>query len=214
MTTRFSQDLFEQLPIVGILRGFPENILESVIQSVLAGGLANLEITMNSPAAAAQIRHAIACGGTRLNTGAGTVTNRKLLTDALDAGAGFIVTPTVATEVIRECVALGVPVFPGAFSPSEIMTAWDLGATMVKVFPADQLGPSYLRSLKAPLPGVRLMPTGGVDLTNLREFKLAGADAFGIGSPLFQPDRIAAADWTWLTNRCRAFAEQFRGGPL
>jgi 2-dehydro-3-deoxyphosphogluconate aldolase/(4S)-4-hydroxy-2-oxoglutarate aldolase len=105
---------------------------------------------------------------------------------------------------------LKVPIFPGAFSPTEIQHAWELGATMVKIFPADALGPGYLRSLKAPLPHLKLMPTGGVDATTLAAYAQAGADAFGVGSPLFRAERLAADDWEWLRNQCRAFAEAYR----
>jgi 2-dehydro-3-deoxyphosphogluconate aldolase/(4S)-4-hydroxy-2-oxoglutarate aldolase len=133
----------------------------------------------------------------------------QLLDEALAAGAGFVVTPTLVPAVIERCVQLKVPVFPGAFSPTEIQQAWEMGATMVKIFPADAFGPGYLRSLKAPLPHLKLMPTGGVDVTTLAAYAQAGADAFGVGSPLFRAERIAANDWEWLRNQCRAFAAAY-----
>ena len=210
MSAPFSTKLFEQLPIVGILRGLPAEKLRHVVEAVRDGGLTNLEITMNTPGAAEQIRSAREIAGGALNIGAGTVTNLQSLDDALAAGASFIVTPTLVPAVIERCVQLKVPVFPGAFSPTEIQQAWELGATMVKIFPADALGPSYLRSLKAPLPHLKLMPTGGVDVDTLAAYAQAGADAFGVGSPLFRAERIAADDWEWLRNQCRAFAEVYR----
>ena len=206
MSAPFSTKLFEQLPIVGILRGLPAEKLRHVVEAVRDGGLTNLEITMNTPGAADQIRAAREIAGSALNIGAGTVTNLQSLEDAFSAGASFIVTPTLVPAVIERCVQLKVPVFPGAFSPTEIQSAWELGATMVKIFPADTLGPGYLRSLKAPLPHLKLMPTGGVDVTTLAAYAQAGADAFGVGSPLFRAERIAACDWEWLRNQCRAFA--------
>src|SRR5471030_355070 len=209
MSAPFSTKLFEQLPIVGILRGLPAKKLRPVVEAVREGGLTNLEITMNTPGAVNQIRAAREIAGSALNIGAGTVTNLQSLDDALSAGASFIVTPTLMPAVIERCVRLKVPIFPGAFSPTEIQQAWELGATMVKIFPADTLGPGYLRSLKAPLPHLKLMPTGGVDVTTLSAYAQAGADAFGVGSPLFRAERIAADDWEWLRNQCRAFAEAY-----
>jgi 2-dehydro-3-deoxyphosphogluconate aldolase/(4S)-4-hydroxy-2-oxoglutarate aldolase len=210
MSTPFSPELFRQLPIVGILRGLPASRLRSVVEAVCDGGLTNLEITMNTPGAADQIKVAREIAGVALNIGAGTVTDLRLLEEALAAGASFIVTPTVVAPVIERCGQLKVPVFPGAFSPTEIVRAWELGATMVKIFPAEFLGPAYLRSLKAPFPHLKLMPTGGVDVATLDAYAKAGADAFGVGSPLFRAERIAAQDWEWLRNQCRVFAEAYR----
>jgi 2-dehydro-3-deoxyphosphogluconate aldolase/(4S)-4-hydroxy-2-oxoglutarate aldolase len=214
MKGHFNSPRFEAIPLVGILRGIAPEKLRSVVEAALGGGLVNLEITMNSIGAADQIRVAREIAGDRMNVGAGTVTSLGLLTEAVDAGASFIVTPTITVPVIEKCVEWGIPVFPGAFSPTEVVRARDLGATMVKVFPADVLGPSYIRSLKAPLPDLRLMPTGGVDLTTLGAFAEAGADAFGVGSPLFRPERIAAGDWDWLQKQCRLFAEACRAAMI
>jgi len=210
MSTPFSQELFQQLPIVGILRGLPATSLRPVVEAVCDGGLTNLEITMNTPGVADQIQVVREIAGSALNLGAGTVTDLRLLEDALSAGASFIVTPTVAVPVIERCRQLQVPVFPGAFSPTEIVRAWELGATMVKIFPADFPGPAYLRSLKGPLPHLKLMPTGGVDVATLEAYAKAGADAYGVGSALFRAERMAAEDWEWLRNQCRAFAEAYR----
>ena len=160
---------------------------------------------MGSPKTPEQIREARSVAGDKMCLGAGTVLNLKLLEQALAAGASFIVTPTTNSEVIRECVRLKIPVFSGAYSPAEIVTAWDLGATMVKVFPAETLGPNYVKEVKAPLPQVKLMPTGGVDLKTISTYKKAGADGFGIGGPLFDRGRIESGDWKWVEAQCRAF---------
>jgi 2-dehydro-3-deoxyphosphogluconate aldolase/(4S)-4-hydroxy-2-oxoglutarate aldolase len=206
----FSSSLFQQLPIVGILRGLPTETLESVIEAVSAGGLTNLEVTMNTSGAVEQIRRARELVGKMMNIGAGTVTTTALLQEALDAGATFIVTPTLVTAVVRRCVELGVPVFPGACSPSEILQCWELGATMVKIFPAEVLGPGYVRALKGPFPQIKMMPTGGVAAQTLPVYAKAGADAFGVGSPLFRAERIAAADWDWVRRQCAALGEAYR----
>lgn len=210
MKTSFSNELFQELPIVGILRGFASDLLPEILGAAIRGGLRNIEITMNTPGAGQQIREAVVLAESRLNIGAGTVINRQLLDEALAAGASFVVTPTVEPAIIRECVQGKIPVFPGAFSPTEIVTAWELGATMVKVFPAESLGPGYIRSVKAPLPHIKLLPTGGVDLKTLSAFLKAGADGFGVGSPLFDRGRIESRDWPWLEARCREFAETYR----
>jgi 2-dehydro-3-deoxyphosphogluconate aldolase/(4S)-4-hydroxy-2-oxoglutarate aldolase len=197
------------LPIVGILRGFSTKQVSEIVPAALRGGLRNLEITMGSPETPAQIREARRIAGDRMCIGAGTVLNLELLEKALDAGASFIVTPIVNTDVIIKCVTHKIPIFPGAYSPTEILHAWELGATMVKVFPAETLGPGYIKAIKAPLPQVKLMPTGGVDLKTLAAYKKAGADGFGVGSPLFDRGRVEAGDWNWIETQCRAFVEAY-----
>lgn len=205
----FCADKLDRMPIVGILRGFPLEQIRRIVEAACAGGLLNLEITMNSAGAASQIRAAVEVAGGCCNVGAGTVLDLETLEAALKAGASFIVTPTVQVKVIEACRERAVPVFPGALSPAEVVGAWDLGATMVKIFPAESVGPGYIRSLKAPFPGIKLMPTGGVDLETLPLFMAAGADAFGVGSPIFSKDKIAAGDWAWLEGRCRAFCGRY-----
>ena len=212
MNPSFSAALFQELPIVGILRGFTLVQMRKIVQAALRGGLRNIEITMNTPGAASQLREAVAVAEGRGNIGAGTVINPELLDQALGAGAAFVVTPTVEPKVIVECVNQKVPVFPGAFSPTEVVRAWDLGATMVKIFPAECVGPNHIRALKAPLPHIKLLPTGGVDLKTLADYLKAGADGFGIGSPLFDRQRVESGDWTWVEAQCRAFAEAYRQG--
>jgi 2-dehydro-3-deoxyphosphogluconate aldolase/(4S)-4-hydroxy-2-oxoglutarate aldolase len=210
MSASFSQTLFQELPIVGILRGFTLEQMTELVRAAVRGGLKNIEITMNTPDAARQIRAAVAVAEGQLNIGAGTVINLELLDQALFAGAAFVVTPTVEPKVIAECVARKIPVFPGALTPTEVVRAWELGAMMVKIFPAESVGPGYIRALKAPLPHIKLLPTGGVDLKTLPDFLKAGADGFGIGSPLFNRQRIDSCDWAWLEAQCRAFAETCR----
>jgi 2-dehydro-3-deoxyphosphogluconate aldolase/(4S)-4-hydroxy-2-oxoglutarate aldolase len=209
MTTSFSRALFQELPIVGILRGFTLGQVTEIVRAALRGGLRNIEITMNTPDAGRQLCEAVLIAEDGLNVGAGTVTNLAILAQALAAGASFVVTPTIEPKVVTECVNQKIPVFPGALSPTEVVRAWELGATMVKVFPAESVGPGYIHALKAPLPHIKLLPTGGVDLKTLPDFVKAGADGFGIGSPLFNRQRIESGDWTWVEAQCRAFAETY-----
>ncbi len=212
MSSSFNDALFRETPVVGILRFFPREQVEKLVPAVLAGGVCHLEVTMNSAGAEDLIRLARELVGEGGNVGAGTVTTLDELRRALGAGASFIVTPIVVPEVIRACVALGVPVMPGAMTPTEIFTAWELGATLVKVFPADSLGPGFIKAVKAPLPQVRLMPTGGVTVETLPAFQRAGADAFGVGGPLFDPRQAAAGNWDWFQHQASRFAAAYRAG--
>lgn len=207
MTAAFDQALFRKLPVVGILRFFKQAEVERLVPASMDGGLANIEVTMNSQGAADLIRLTCRLMGSRGNVGAGTVTTVELLDQALGAGASFIVTPAVIPEVIRACIDRKVPVMPGALSPTEILTAWRMGASLVKVFPADQLGPGHIKAIKAPFPEIPLMPTGGVTVETLPAFKKAGAEAFGVGSPLFDAKQVAAGNWGWFRDQAARFAE-------
>ena len=210
MKNEFHRARFDELPVVGILRGFAADDVERIVESAVRGGLKNIEITMNSPGAEVLIRLTRRVAGGSMNVGAGTVLDETQLDAALDAGAGFIVTPVLNERVIRRCVEREVPIFPGAYTPTEIARAWEAGATMVKVFPADQLGPGYIKNLKAPLPHIALMPTGGVSLETLEAFVRAGASAVGVGSPLFHSERVRRQDWAWIESQCRAFTQAWQ----
>lgn len=201
---------FNALPLVGILRGCSPEHLPHILDAVRNGGLRYLEITMNTPDAEDQIRAAIQLSENSLSIGAGTVTSLALVDRALAAGATFIVTPSLNPDVVRRCIESKIPIFPGAFTPTEIVTAWELGATAVKIFPAELTGPKYIRALRGPLPEIPLMPTGGVDLATLPAFIEAGASAFGIGSPLFRKDRLEARDWPWLEQQTGAFVQTYQ----
>lgn len=202
---------FRAMPLVAILRNLRIDAIAPVVESLVAGGFMALEITMNSPGAAAQIRAATAAACSRIDVGAGTVTNLLELDEACAAGARFIVTPVVVPDVVAACVQRSLPVLPGAFTPTEVYQAHRLGATMVKLFPAHRLGPGYLRDLKAPLPHIPVLATGGITPKALPEYARAGADGFGIGSPLLAPDRLARQDWPWLEVRAREFCAAWRG---
>jgi 2-dehydro-3-deoxyphosphogluconate aldolase/(4S)-4-hydroxy-2-oxoglutarate aldolase len=180
-------------------------VLQQVIPLYLRAGLTTLEITMNSAGAKDMIRYAREHFPTELNVGAGTVCTIEDLDRALDAGAQFIVTPILNKQVIKTCVKEGVPVFPGAYTPTEIYKAWSLGAAMVKIFPATALGPSYIKDVKAPLPNIKLLPTGGVGLENIHLFRQAGADGYGIGSQLFDKTLIQEQNWKALSHHFESF---------
>jgi len=201
----FSWDIFNKLPIVGILRGFDADLTVEIAVAAMERGLTTLEVTMNTAGAAEQIAALLEATKGEMNIGAGTVRSLEELDQALQAGAMFIVTPTVLPEVIERCVKQDIPVFPGAFTPTEIHRAWTAGASMVKLFPAGQFGPSYIKIVKAPLDDVKILATGGVRLSNVKEYIDAGADAFGLGTPLFRRERMEDRDWAWLGGQIQGF---------
>ncbi|HZN58202.1 MAG TPA: bifunctional 4-hydroxy-2-oxoglutarate aldolase/2-dehydro-3-deoxy-phosphogluconate aldolase [Planctomycetota bacterium] len=206
----FSWQAFNELPVIGILRGFTAEEVDPILTALARGGLKNVEITMNSEGAEDQIRLARRVAGGQMNVGAGTVCGLADLQRALEAGAEFIVAPVVVPEVIQKCREASVPIIPGAFTPTEIHRAWELGADLVKVFPADVLGPAYIQSVKAPLPSVKLLPTGGITVESLAKYRRAGADGFGVGSPLVPRTRVVARDWAWIEAEARRFGEAYR----
>ena len=156
-------------------------------QALVAGGVHAVEFTFTNPAAAGAITAAREAMGLQALIGAGSVLDAETARVAILAGAAFVVTPTVSLPVIAMCQRYGVATIIGAFTPTEILTAWAGGATYVKVFPANVGGPRYLRDVMAPLPQVKLVPTGGVDLENAGEFIRAGAVAVALGSNLVSP---------------------------
>lgn len=206
----FSWQRFQDMPVVGVIRNLPPDAAAEIFPLYAAAGLTTLEITMNTPGAEDMIRDGLAQYGGRLNIGAGTVCNTKELDSALKAGAQFIVTPLVDQEVIRACVSAHIPVFPGAFTATEVYSAWALGAGIVKLFPATTLGPGYIRDLKGPFPKIRLMPTGGVSPENAVSFLEAGAIGLGMGGQLFDPALIREKNWSGLQTRFEMLVNSIR----
>lgn len=204
----FSWPLFQRAPLVGIIRNVSFENVKRILPIYREAGLTTVEITMNTPGAADMIEYALANESHGLNIGAGTVCDKDDLAEALEAGAQFIVTPVINKKVVKSCVKKGVPIFPGAFSPTEIYNAWTLGATMVKIYPATSLGPDYIKDLKAPMKQLRLLPTGGVGLENMTEFMAAGADGLGIGSQLFDKKLIENQDWDGLKAHFSQFVQK------
>ncbi|UBU08998.1 bifunctional 4-hydroxy-2-oxoglutarate aldolase/2-dehydro-3-deoxy-phosphogluconate aldolase [Nonomuraea gerenzanensis] len=171
------------LPVIAIVRAAESRHLEAVLETLAGAGVRAMEITMTTPGAAEAIRWATGLQGVAV--GAGTVLDAASARRAVDAGAGYLITPAVLPEVIAEGRRLGVPVLPGAFTPTEIMQAWSQGAAMVKVFPAGAAGgPGYIKDVRAPLPHIPLVPTGGIRIEDVPGYLRAGARAVGMGSPL------------------------------
>src|SRR2546428_6378096 len=191
--------------IVAVVRSPDSSQLVEVVRALADGGVTVVEITMSVPNALdvlRQVRHAL---GDRLLLGAGTVLDAETARAVLLAGAEYIVAPTVNLDVIRLCRRYDKLVMPGAFTPTEILSAWESGADIVKVFPAEAVGPAFFKALRGPLPQVRLMPTGGVDLSTAAAFLRAGACCLGVGSQLVEPRAIAERNF----DRIRELAGQY-----
>jgi 2-dehydro-3-deoxyphosphogluconate aldolase/(4S)-4-hydroxy-2-oxoglutarate aldolase len=173
-------------------------------EALVAGSVRAVEFTFTNPAAAGAISTAKDALGSRTLIGAGSVLDAETARIAILAGAAFVVTPTLSLPVITMCQRYGVATIIGALTPTEILTAWESGANYVKVFPASLGGPRYFRDVLAPLPQVKLVPTGGVDLENAGDFIRAGAVAVALGSNLVSPTAVASSDWDSVTNAARA----------
>ncbi len=191
--------------IVAVVRSESSASLVKVVQALAEGGVGAAEVTFTVPDAIEVIRQVRREVGDAIVLGAGTVLDPETARAALLAGAEYLVAPTLNLDVIRLCRRYDKAVMPGAFTPTEILTAWEAGADIVKVFPADVGGPAYLKAIRGPLPQIRLMPTGGVDLTTAENFLKAGGCCLGVGSALVDPKAIAAGDFA----RIRNLAEQY-----
>lgn len=208
--TAFSWERFEDMPIVGIARGIDLEDFKQILPVYVKAGLTTIEVTMNTPEVEALIRYAVKEYSGILNVGAGTVCSLSDLNSALDYGAQFIVTPLVNEEVIIGCVNRNIPIFPGAFTPSEIYKAWILGVPIVKIYPAGNFGAGYIKDVKAPLNQVKMMPTGGISTDNMQSFLEVGVDGFGIGSPLFNKTIIKSKDWNALEKHFSGYVQLIR----
>ena len=180
----------EQLGVVAIIRMKDPAKLRDVFDALAAGGVRAIEVTMTVPDAVSLIRKLAAALPPDLLLGAGTVLDAETVRAVVDAGARFVVSPVFRPEIVTECHARGVVAAPGCLTPTEILNAHDLGADVVKVFPATALGPQFIKDLRAPLPQLKLMPTGGVSLDNAGEWIRAGAVAVGAGSALLDARAI------------------------
>jgi 2-dehydro-3-deoxyphosphogluconate aldolase/(4S)-4-hydroxy-2-oxoglutarate aldolase len=186
---------FKELPIIAILRGIAPDSVEPLTEIMIRAGLKTAEITMNTHGAADLLRKMKECAAGRLTIGAGTVLSLKDMHAALDAGATFIVMPTLIEDVTTYCFNHKIPVFPGAFTPQEVYNAWATGATMVKVFPAKFFGPAYIKELKGPFDEIELLACGGVGPGNIAEFLNAGASAVAFGGSVFKDEWIKSGSF-------------------
>src|SRR5437868_5515135 len=181
--------------------------LVEVARALVDGGVGVVEITMTVPDALDVVRAVRRALGDRLLLGAGTILDPETARAALLAGAEFLVAPTINLDVIRLCQRYDKLVMPGAFTPTEILTAWEAGADVVKVFPADVVGPAFFKAVRAPLPQVKLMPTGGVNLQTAGEFLKAGACCLGVGGQLVDPQLVAKREFDQIRELAKQYME-------
>ncbi|CAN91396.1 MULTISPECIES: bifunctional 4-hydroxy-2-oxoglutarate aldolase/2-dehydro-3-deoxy-phosphogluconate aldolase [Sorangium] len=196
----------EEIGIVPVVRAPSGELAVRAARALCAGGIEVVEITMTVPDALSVMREIASRMRDHVLVGAGTVLTADAARRCIEAGAEFIVSPGLDLEVIRAAHDLGRAVFPGALTPTEVITAWNAGADTVKLFPCSAMGGAkYLRALRAPLPEVKMMPTGGVNLTTARDFIEAGAVALGVGGELVDAAALAAGKDEVLTERAREF---------
>jgi 2-dehydro-3-deoxyphosphogluconate aldolase / (4S)-4-hydroxy-2-oxoglutarate aldolase len=194
----------ERAGVVAVIRMKDPKKVQAVVDAIAEGGVRAIEVTMTVPGAIDLIATLAPRMPAGFLFGAGTVVDAATAKQVIDVGAQFIVSPVFRASLIAACHERGVPVTPGCFTPTEILDAWDAGADIVKVFPATALGPGYIKDVRAPLPQVKLMPTGGVTVDNAGEWIKAGAVAVGVGSALLDTKAIDAGDYGVL----RAKAER------
>lgn len=199
--------------IVAVVRAESAELALKAVEAALAGGVNAIEVTFTVPGALDVIRTLASKTGEDVILGAGTVLDPKMAIDAIEAGARFIVSPNTNVSTIEAAKLKGVAVFPGALTPSEVVTAWQAGGDIIKIFPANIVGPSYFKDLHGPFPDIPLMPTGGVDLSTARTWLEHGAVALGVGSALIDRKLMKEGNFSEITERARKFREivtQFR----
>jgi 2-dehydro-3-deoxyphosphogluconate aldolase/(4S)-4-hydroxy-2-oxoglutarate aldolase len=198
----------EEIGVVPVVRAASADEAIAAIEAIKEGGISVLEITMTVPGAIKVIEKVADRYGTDAIVGAGTVLDPETARACILAGAQFVVSPALNLDTIAMCQRYGVPVMPGALTPTEVITAWSAGADFVKIFPAGSVGgASYLKNLKGPLPQVKMIPTGGVSLQTAADFIKAGASALGVGTDLVDVNAIRAGEAHIVTERAKQFVE-------
>ena len=196
--------------IVAIMRANSSEHLLRAAEALYDGGVTAMEVTMTTPDALQVIREVTARFGSKVLMGVGSVLDAETGRTAILAGAEFVVTPTTKVEVIRLCNRYGKPIASGAFTPTEALTAHESGADFIKIFPAEQLGPAYIKSILAPLPMLQIIPTGGVNVVTAGEFIRAGCVALGAGSTLVSREVLESQDWAALSRAAAGLVEAVR----
>ena len=186
----FDLDRFKEVPILGIIRGASPSSVQAILDACISGGLKFVELTLNSERALSSIELASKDFSKGLCIGAGTVLSLSDTIQAVNAGAQFIVSPTLNIDVASYCGEKGLAYFPGALTPTEIEKSWNAGATMVKVFPASQMGPDYFKTVRGPFDKLLLMAVGGIKVSDATKYLQAGASAVAIGGSVFTPSRM------------------------
>jgi 2-dehydro-3-deoxyphosphogluconate aldolase/(4S)-4-hydroxy-2-oxoglutarate aldolase len=200
----------ERERIVAVLRLDDADKLRAVIDALAAGGVHVFEVTMTVPGAITLIEQLARTLPEQLLVGAGTVIDAGTARLVIDAGASFVVSPVFRRDLIETCHNSGVAAVPGCFTPTEILDAWEAGADIVKVFPSTSLGPTFFRDVRAPLPQIKLMPTGGVSIDNAADWLRAGAVAIGVGSALVDAASVKAGDFAAITRQAKRLLAAIR----
>ncbi len=203
-----SLEIIAKEKLVAIVRLDDLSIAEELTGALIDGGIRAIEFTLTNMDAVATIAKIRRLVDDSVAIGAGSVISAGQVQAVAEAGAQFVVSPAWKREVNSACHEADLPYLPGAFTPTEILQAWEWGASVVKVFPANHLGTRYIKDVLAPLPHLRLMPTGGVSLENMGEYLAYGAFALGVGSSLINNDAVADRDWGRLRDTARRYVEQ------
>lgn len=200
--------------IVAVIRADGEAELLDTTVALNQGGVKALELTMTSPGALDVLKEVSRRLTGEAILGIGSVLDAETARLAILAGAQFVVSPILNYDIITMCQRYSIPCIPGAFTPTEILNAWQAGADVVKVFPATKLGPGYLKDIKGPLPQVKLTPTGGINLENTGDFIRAGAEFVGVGGALVNKELIKSKNWTALSSLATQFIDEVRKARL
>ena len=191
--------------VVAIIRADNSEQLIDASRALIDGGVSGIEITMTTPNALQVIADVRRVFGDKVLAGVGSVLDVKTAQAAIDAGAEYVITPVLKPEVIAFCHKVDKPIFSGSYTPTEAQTAYELGADFIKIFPADGLGPKYISAIRGPLPHLKIVPTGGVDVNTAGDFIKAGCVAVAAGSSLVSKDILKNKDWAKLTNLASQF---------
>lgn len=205
-------DRIRDVGVVAILRANSSDQLLAAADAVKAGGVNAIEVTMTTPNALDVIRQATSKYGDEVIFGVGSVLDPETTRAAIMAGAQFVVCPTLNLQTIEMCRRYSVPVVPGAYTPTEILAAWESGADAVKVFPASVGGPQFIKAIKGPLPQIKLVPVGGVNLDTTADFIRAGADFVGVGGSLVNQKLLSEKNIDKITENAKRFCEEVQRG--
>ena len=204
--------IIRETGVIAIMRAQSSDQLIAAADAIKRGGVRAIEVTMTTPGALHVIAEAKGRYGSDVIFGAGTVLDAETGRAAILAGADFVVSPTLNLELVALCNRYSIPVAPGCYSPTEVLTGWQAGADFIKLFPASVGGPGLVKAILAPLPQVRIIPVGGVNMETAADFIRNGAEALGVGSSLVNQDLLDSGDLEELTRRAAAYVQQVRLG--
>ncbi len=205
-------NIIRETGVIAIMRAQSSEQLIAAADAIKAGGVKAIEVTMTTPGALDVIAEAKKRYGSDVIFGAGSVLDAETGRATILAGADFVVSPTLNIELIKLCNRYSIPTAPGCYTPTEVLTGWEAGADFIKLFPASVGGPNLVKAILAPLPQVRIIPVGGVNLDTAADFIRKGASALGVGSSLVNKKLLEAGDMDELTRRATAFIEQVKKG--